>query len=100
MNHLFDPRAVRYKKCDVHHPRFGSGSRVTLTKLPATELDSKSDSELGELEEMRETELVGDVNAAMGRVISKEENAGGKQMQFTRWRYGYGGSSWRMSSRW
>ena len=35
-------------------------------KLPATELDSESDGELGELEHMRETEFVRDVEAAMG----------------------------------
>ena len=32
---------------------------------PATELNNESDGKLGELEEMRETELVGDVDAAV-----------------------------------
>ena len=38
--------------------------RYASINSPATELDNESDGELGELEEMRETEFVGDVDAA------------------------------------
>jgi len=34
---------------------------------PTTKLDSESDGKLGELEKMRETEFIGDVDATMGR---------------------------------
>jgi len=39
-------------------------------KSPATELDNESDGELGKLEKMRETEFVGDVDAATEDHIS------------------------------
>ena len=35
------------------------------TSFPATELNGESDGEFGELEDMRETELVRDVDTAM-----------------------------------
>jgi len=63
----------------AYHRTFGSVSRVTPIKSPATELDNESDGELGELEKMRETEFVGDVDAATGDRISREENVGGKR---------------------
>jgi len=37
---------------------------------PTAKLDSESDSELGELEKMRETEFVGDIDAATGKMSS------------------------------
>ena len=40
---------------------------------PTTELDSESDGELGELEEMRETEFVGDVDAATGMSSTRKK---------------------------
>ena len=43
---------------------------TTPAKLPATELDGESDGELGELEEVREAEFVGDVDATMREIIS------------------------------
>ena len=36
----------------------------TLIKSPATKLNDESDGELGELEEMRETEFIGNIDAA------------------------------------
>ena len=41
-----------------------NGSENALIKLPAAELDGEGDGELGELEEMRETELIRDVDTA------------------------------------
>lgn len=44
-------------------------------KLPATELDNESDSELGELEKVRETKFVRDVDAATREVTSTGKKA-------------------------
>ena len=49
--------------------RFDELKRLSINS-PATELDGESDGELGELEEMRETEFVRDVHAAMREATS------------------------------
>jgi len=44
-------------------------------KLPATKFDNESDGELGELEKVRETEFVGDVDAATREITSTGKKA-------------------------
>ena len=71
-----------------------------MINSPATGLDSEGDSELGELEHMRETEFVRDVDATTEEATStRRENAALKPGWLTRWQCEYGYSSSGMRSR-
>jgi len=85
----------------MYHRKFCSESWGAPVKSPATELNGESDGELGELEHVRETELVRDIDAATEEMHQYGRGAavGGRRWP-TRWRCGYNGSSCRMRSRW
>lgn len=55
----------------------------TVIKLPATELNSEGNSELRKLDEVRETEFVGDVDTATGEIISKEKYSRRKEVVYS-----------------